>query len=393
MKKKLILFILIFGISGLLGYRIYTNVKSKEVPNNNQQRNNRMQRAVPITAAKLVKTSLAQKLELNAELEPNIRSDISAKISGVIQNINVSIGDFVKKGAVIIKLDDDEYRENLKNAEIAYNVAKATYMKQLIETNNLKSNYARAKELYESKLISLENYEAAETKYKSAEAALNYYKSQMEQAENQISQAKIKLGYTTITAPFDGYIEKIYLEKGALVLVGKSILSMVDNSQIKAIINVPENYFYYISRGLNTTIKINKINDKYEGIITNVAPSIDVSNKSGRAEITIQNKNNKLKPGLSAAAVIILKTFDNILAAPNEAIYKYQNKHGFFLVNDDKTVKFIECEILVSDDGLTGIKLKEDNIEENAKIVLLGGHLLKDGDNVIISDGSKKTEE
>jgi len=144
---------------------------------------------------------------------------------------------------------------------------------------------------------------------------------------------------------------------------------------------------------LNTTIKINKINDKYEGIITNVAPSIDVSNKSGRAEITIQNKNNKLKPGLSAAAVIILKTFDNILAAPNEAIYKYQNKHGFFLVNDDKTVKFIECEILVSDDGLTGIKLKEDNIEENAKIVLLGGHLLKDGDNVIISDGSKKTEE
>ncbi|HON55798.1 MAG TPA: efflux RND transporter periplasmic adaptor subunit, partial [bacterium] len=239
MKKKLILFILIFGISGLLGYRIYTNVKSKEVPNNNQQRNNRMQRAVPITAAKLVKTSLAQKLELNAELEPNIRSDISAKISGVIQNINVSIGDFVKKGAVIIKLDDDEYRENLKNAEIAYNVAKATYMKQLIETNNLKSNYARAKELYESKLISLENYEAAETKYKSAEAALNYYKSQMEQAENQISQAKIKLGYTTITAPFDGYIEKIYLEKGALVSVGKSILSIVDNSQIKAIINVP----------------------------------------------------------------------------------------------------------------------------------------------------------
>jgi len=380
MKKKILILLIITVTFIFAGYKAFQQSKNKNAAPKNEKKG---ERATPVTAAEIEKKNLTRKLVLTGELTANLRTEISAKITGLIERVNAETGRFVRQDEILIRINDTEYQEQLKNSQVAYKLAQLSLEKQELEVENLKKQIERTKELFKNNLISRENYENLDTKYKTAEASLQYNQAQIEQEKIKIEQAKINLGYTVIKAPFSGFIEEVYLEKGTMASTGKIILSMVDIDKIKIITNISENYYNLIKQG--TPVKFTTANDKkiYSGNITNISPVINQESRTAKVEITVFNKNYELKPGMSAEVTLNLFNYSDIPAAPIEVLYKVDGKSGVYLVNEDKTSEFIQIEPAVIDNGFAGF-IGNDKLTAGKKLVLLGGHLIKSGDKVKI---------
>ncbi|HPN31233.1 MAG TPA: efflux RND transporter periplasmic adaptor subunit [bacterium] len=394
MKKKIAALIFIVIIC-YAGYKAYMKQNSKESGQNGMaqgQPGKSKDRATPVSTVKVIVKDIDQKLIINGEPESFNRAEISAKVTGIIKNISGAIGKFVAKTELLVNLEDDEYREYLKNAELSYSVVKASAEKQKIETENLKKQFLRTKELFANKLTSQESLETAETKYKSAAASLEYNIAQLDQERNKIDQAKLKLSYTVISAPFDGFIESIISEVGTVASTGKTILTFVDISKIKVAVNIMEKYYNEIKQGQAVTLSVTNSNRIYEGKITNISPSVDPASKTFRVEITVDNNGYKLRPGMSASVSIVLKKFENAYYAHSAAVYKLNNKQGVFVVKEG-IAEYVEIEIISIEGDNMGFITKE-KLPEDCEVVELGGHLIKSGDKVSIenSNGSATGE-
>lgn len=228
--KKIILFIVIALVFILAGYKVYQKSNDQ---NSAQKKGKKEDRATPVTISVIENRNLVKKLDLTGDIEANQRTEISAKITGLIEQVNAETGKFVKQDEILVKILDTEYREQLNNSQASYKLALISLEKQNIELENLRNQFERSKELLKNKLISRESFENIETKYKTAEASLKYNQAQIEQEKIKIEQAKINLSYTVIKAPFSGYIEEVYLEKGTMASSGKAILSMVDIDKVR----------------------------------------------------------------------------------------------------------------------------------------------------------------
>ncbi|HOK41351.1 MAG TPA: efflux RND transporter periplasmic adaptor subunit [bacterium] len=391
MKYKIIsiiiIIILIFGC-----WRVYTKINENK--KNQKKYQKQANKGTPVTIAKIEYRTLTKKINLIGDVEAYLKAEISAKITGVIDKINCELGDYVKKDDVIIKINDKEYQEQLNNANISYKLVLVSYEKQKIELENLKSQYERTKELYQNNLTSKENFENIEAKYRIAEANLKYLETQIEQEKIKIQQSQINLDYTIIRAPFSGFISDIYYQNGSLATAGKVILSMVDISKIKIQFDISEMYYPLIKKEIPVKFKVPGLSQEFSGKITNISPILDNKNRSAKIEVTVNNNNYLLKPGMTANIILDIMKYENIPVVPLDAIYTINGEQGIFLINEDDTVKFVKIEILASENNVAGISLLNGEIiKPEQRIVLIGGYTLKTGDKVIIIEesGNKKT--
>ena len=235
------------------------NQKSNtNISNNNNNR--QQQKPVNVSTTKINKTTMQQIVSLYGELEPYNRAEVSAKTSGIIREINFQLGAKFNKNAVLATLDDEEYLENLKTAELSYKTAVANVEKKRVELNNLKQQYLRNKELSANNLISSETLENIETKYKTAEIDLKYYETLVEQEKSKIDQAKLKLSYTRILAPFSGFLQNILLEKGSYISPGKTIFTIIDISKVKITAYLMEQFYPSIKINQSANIFVKTLN-------------------------------------------------------------------------------------------------------------------------------------
>ncbi len=385
--KKIIFITVLLAIIITAGYKVSVNQQKKKEQMTKSQSAGKKDRSVPVTITEISTGIIEQKLVVSGEIEALNKADISPKLAGNIKQIYGSIGSYVEKNKRLIWIDDEEYREQLKNAEITYSVAAAQVEKQKIDTENSKIQFNRAKELFENKLVSREFFENAETKFKTAAAALNYNNTQLDQERNKIEQAKIKLSYTQITAPFSGFIENIICEAGSYISAGKTVMTFVDLSKVKIVINVMESYYPAVKHGAHVNIKINILNREFIGKITNISPGIDSSSKTFRVEIAVENTDGILRSGMSASVSIVLNKINDGLIAPAVSLFKLNDKTGVFLIKEDNTVEFMDVEVINMENDIASFTSKKQ-IPDKSKIVLLGGHLLKSGDKISAEAGT-----
>jgi RND family efflux transporter MFP subunit len=148
------------------------------------------------------------------------KAEISFRVDGKVQKINVKEGDEVKKGQVLAELDPVDFNIRLKDRKASYTTAKA--------------NYDRARILVEKGAISRVDHDEIRAKYHTAKANLN--------------AAEQDLLYTKLKASFDGNIAKRHVEKFEEVILSQPIFSLEDVSALKIKIDVPENLMLLVSK-------------------------------------------------------------------------------------------------------------------------------------------------
>src|SRR5881394_4155385 len=164
------------------------------------------EKPIPVTTEKAVRKTILQTVSATGKIQPETEVKISPEVAGEIIELPVEDGMQVKKGDLLLKIKPDSYKALLEQQEAAISSAKATNLQQKATMLKTEHDFRRSKDLFEKKLISEQEYNAAEA---ANDVAKNTYESslhEIERAQASSSQARDQLSKTTIYSPMDGTV-------------------------------------------------------------------------------------------------------------------------------------------------------------------------------------------
>ena len=280
------------------------------------------------------------------------------EFSGRVSKIYVDEGDVVKKGQALAKIDDGGLYNELKLVESQAKLAKTIYERQ--------------SKLWNDKIGSEIQYLEAKTNY--------------EIQNNRLKSITESLAKTTITAPFSGTIDEIFIEEGNLV----SPPMMPDQGNAFRIINlndlyvesvIPESFIGKIKKGAEVKVEIPVLNKSFNSTIKHSVSSIDQLSRTFKIEVSVPKNDLDLIPNLNVEVNVLDYTNSQAILVPESIVSEDSDNNKFlFTVLNNKAKKTI-VETGYTQNGMIEITT---GLDVNEIVINEGGRIVKDGQNVKI---------
>jgi membrane fusion protein, multidrug efflux system len=310
-----------------------------------------------------------------AQIQAIKNVEVRSRIRGYLEGILVDEGKEVKKGQPLFRLSSPEYTAEFTKAQ-------ATLSRAIAEEKASSLEVERVELLISKNIVAKSELVLIESKAQVAKAAVS-------EARASLKNAEAFLAYSTITAPFDGVINRIPLKIGSLVNEGDLLTSISDISSIYAYFNLPEaEYLRYQkakSKGDNVpdedNVQLNLADGseyKYKGVIETVASEIEGSTGAIAFRARFANPEKIIKHGSSGT--IMLKTdVENVIMIPQKSVLEIQDKNYVFVVDASNVVKMRNVVIgkRIGQDYLI-----QSGLSVNEKIVLEGVQSLREGNKI-----------
>ncbi|WP_066800577.1 efflux RND transporter periplasmic adaptor subunit [Moraxella oblonga] len=246
-------------------------------------------------------SSHATNSEFGCMLRPMQTVDIRSPIVGILSNINVERGAYVKKGQVIAQLDSQVEQATVNAAKYRYQTSASITAAQN-KVNSAKSKADRMKKLADAQFMSKQAYEDAYQEYQAAQAELLAAQESQTQAKYEYQAALSELNRRTITSPISGIVTARYLDKGAVVSPtdGKfPIMTIAQTDRLKVQIIAPVKYFKQLKQGSQLTITPEKpFNNPIKMTVAIKDGSVDAASGTFSMIGYINNTNNKIPSGI-----------------------------------------------------------------------------------------------
>lgn len=302
--------------------------------------------ALPVEIQIVQPRLLENKIFTTGTLLANEEVDLRSEISGRVTVVNFAEGREVRKGDLLLKINDREL--------------KALYSQKELEEKLAAQEERRSRQLFEIKGISQEDYDRV----------LNNL--QLIGAEKE--EIGAQLAKTEITAPFDGMVGLRYVSEGGYVSPNMLAATIQDVDPIKVEFSVPEKYALLIKTGLPIIAQIGEARADYEGTVYAIESKIDPGTRTIRVRARIPNADRKLMPGAFARVAITLEQIANAVVIPTRAIIPELGGEKVFVCRDGKAT---------STKVRTGIRTDRD-------IQIVSG--LQPGDTLILTGLLQLTE-
>jgi membrane fusion protein (multidrug efflux system) len=332
--------------------------------------------AYPVVTIAAQSTTL--ETDYPATLEGIQNVDIRPKVDGFIEKIYVDEGATVKKGQLLFSINAPQYEQLVRTANAAISSAEADVNAAQLQVN-------KTKPLVEKDIISKYDLDAAQLTLQSRKAALA-------QAKAELVNAKVNLGYTTITSPVDGVIGSIPFKTGSLVSgTSAQPLTTVSNiSKVYAYFSMNEKQLLDFSRNYKGNTLAAKMKNipavslvlsdgttyAENGKIESINGLINTNTGSASLRATFTNPLFLLRSGASAM-VRIPQHLDDAILIPQKSTIDLQGKKFVYIVDDKGIAKNTEIEIMELTKGNFYVVTK--GLKTGDKIVLEGFQSLKDG--------------
>ncbi len=299
-----------------------------------------------VATAKVTRGDLARFVTISGELKPYQEIDLHAKVAGYLKYLTVDIGDQVKAGEVIAKIDTEELKADFDNATAAYNDAKL--------------NYDRLNQVIEKQpgLLAQQDVDNAQAAYAIAKA--------------NMERAKTFMDYSTITVPFDGVVTKRYADPGAMIQASGSndrqtmpVVHIAENDKLRLDFPVPEPDVPFIKVGMPMEVTISATGQKIVGKVARTTDMVDPDTRTMETEVDVDNHDLRLTPGMYAYVNLGLENKKNVTTLPIQAVSLNGNPN-VWKINDKNEIE--EQPVTVG-------------LQTADKIEILSG--LKEGDQVV----------
>jgi len=309
--------------------------------------------------------------------------DVAPRTNGRLLTVSVQMGDPVRRGQVIGKIEDREIVEQVSQAEASLLVSKATIRQREADLKVAQVNFDRSKNLFERQLLAKQALDDAESRFLAAEAQIDLSKAQMAQAEARLQELKINLQNTTVTSPVDGFVGKRNVDPGAMVSQNTPLASVVDISRLKMVVNVVEKDVRLVTVGDSGQVDVDAYpGEKFFGRIARVAPVLDPATRTATMEIEIANNDRRLKPGMYARVSLNVEERKNTLVAPKNSVIDFESKRGVWMANEDNRAKFVPVELGIEDTDRIEITA---GLKEGDQIVTTGAAAVRNNDMLVIA--------
>src|SRR5467141_576245 len=294
---------------------------------------NKREKPIPVTTETAIRKTIVQTVSATGKIQPEVEVKISPEVAGEIIELPVEDGLRVKKGDLLVKIKPDSYKALLEQQEAAISAAKATNLQQKATMLKTEHDFRRSKDLFEKKLISDQEYNAAEA---ASDVAKNTYESsvhEIERAQASSSQARDQLSKTTIYSPMDGTVTILNSKLGERLVAtnqfaGTDVLRVADLSHMQAVVDVNENDVVNVKLGHKAKVKIDAYGDrKFKGIVQQIANTGKTTGAGTQEEVTnfevkirIDDPDVALRPGLSCTADIETNMVEDAVAVPLQSV-------------------------------------------------------------------------
>ena len=309
--------------------------------------------------------------------------DVAPRTAGRLLSVNVQMGDPVRRGQVIAKVEDREIVEQVRAAEASQEVAKATIRQREADLKVAELNFERSKNLFARQLLAKQALDDAESRYMAAVAQIDLSKAQLSQNDARLQELQINLQNTTVSSPVDGFVGRRNVDPGAMVNTNTAIASVVDISRLKLVVNVVEKDLRMVTPGDVGIVEVDAYpGEKFNGRIARVAPVLDPATRTASIEIEVPNGDKRLKPGMYARISLIVEEHKNTLVAPKTAVIDFENKRGVWVPNDERRATFVPVTLGI--EGTDHIEIVA-GLKEGDRFVTTGAGAVRNNDQLIIA--------
>jgi HlyD family secretion protein len=268
------------------------------------------------------------------KIEPKTQVKVSADIMGKVVVLNVKEGDPVKKGQLLLQLDDTQYRSAHDQALAALSSGKARVREAESALRVSDANYTRQRALFEQKLLSQAEWDQATDAHEAARVALATAQEEVSRATAAAAGAADNLSKCRFVAPFDGVLSALNVEKGEIVITGTmnnpgtQIMTVSDLSRMLVRAEVDETDVVDMKLGQKAKISVDAFPDtSFAGTVTeigNTAKASTISSVAGQTnfEVKVAFDDNvpEVRPGMTADVDIETATHPKTLAVPIQAV-------------------------------------------------------------------------
>lgn len=312
--------------------------------------------------------------------------EVVPKVSGRLQSVSVKLGDRVSDGQPIAVIEDREVREQVKQAEASFEVARATVRQRDADLKFAETALERARSLYDRQLLPRQGLDDADARHQAAVAQGDLARAQFSQAQARQDELRITLANTIIRSPVTGFVGKRYLDPGAFASQNTPVLSVVALRTVRMVANLVEKDVSRVRQGTAGVVEVDAYpGEQFTGRVARVAPLFDAATRTAQMEIEIPNPGYRLKAGMYARVRLTVDTRPNALVVPRNALVEVEGKQGVFVASGQKAA-FSAVETGLQDETRVEITA---GLNDGARIVTTGAGSLRDGDTIVLASGGQ----
>lgn len=301
------------------------------------------ERVEQVRTTPLAYQEVSRQIELSTTLQGYEEMNISPSLTGIIEKIYVEVGDRVRKGDTLVRMDQNQ----LNTTRLAY--------------ANLQIEMNRVRMLLESEAISQQTYDQTKLSFDQTAESLRFLE------EN-----------TFVLAQYDGVISSKSYEDGELYAGAQPILRLTQISELKAYVNVPETYFPKVKEGMKVNVYSDIYPDKvFPATIEIVYPTVDPASHTFTLKLRIPNRSELIRPGMYVSTVLDLGRTEALVVPYQSVLRLIGSNNRYVFVDDGGVAKRVFVEIGERHDQT--IEISSDSLKVGDPIVTTGQAKLVDG--------------
>jgi multidrug efflux pump subunit AcrA (membrane-fusion protein) len=337
-----------------------------------EQANAAQPAAVDVTTAPAIVRELPQYFEATGSLTGDEQTDVAPSMAGKVVAVGVDLGSYVKRGQMIVRLDDvdaklrvqqqqaelDQMKASLRQAEekVGVRPGQSFDLNKIPEVSNAKvalelaeKNLRRSEKLIESGDVSRsqydqqkaqrdqlsEVYQAALSLGRQNYAAVMTARANVANAESQLNLARRNLSYVLVSSPIDGFVSERNADPGEYVSPTTKVATIVRINPLRVRIDIPEQAIPAISVGQSVSVRTSAWPDKnFSGRIARVSPNVTPASRTLTVEAEVENGSGALKPGQFATVRILQSRAQPAVLVPARAVRTEAGVSRVFVVKD-----------------------------------------------------------
>jgi RND family efflux transporter MFP subunit len=327
------------------------------------------------------KQTNGEALRYSASIIPYAQVDLTFRSSGYVTEVkqvrgadgrmrDIGTGDYVEKGTVLahVRLDDAENQVAQAQAQLDQAVAQHTQADQ---------DFGRAEILFSTQSLTKPDYDQSEQRFNSTSAAVDNAKAALRQAE-------LTLGDSDLKPPFSGFLLNRFIDLGSLVSPSSAAFTIADISSAKATFGVPDYALSRVHLGQQLNVALQDDATPFAGRVTSISPSADSRDRVFTVEVTVANRDGRLRPGMIASIGLGESSSAPTPSVPLSAIVPYPSEPGQFAVMlaQERAGKWIASLRQVQLGATHESSIAVVGVQPGEKVIAVGAQLLTDGEPI-----------
>ncbi|HEX5884524.1 MAG TPA: efflux RND transporter periplasmic adaptor subunit [Pyrinomonadaceae bacterium] len=330
--------------------------------------------AVDVTTAAAIQRDLPRFFEATGSLAGDQQTDVAPQTAGKVVAVGVEIGTPVKRGQVLVRLDEAELKLRVEQAATQVEQAKAA-VRQAEERIGLRpgqafdphrvaevsaarvtldlaeKNLRRAEKLIESGDVSRsfydeqrarrdqlkEQFDVALAQARQNYAAVEVARTNVANAESQLALARKNLSYAIIPSPIDGFVSERTADLGEYVSPQQKVATIVRTNPLRIRIDIPEHAIPEVRVGQSVSITTSAWPDRnFAGRVARIAPNVSATSRTLTVEAEVENSSGALKPGQFATVRILQERAEPAVLIPARAVVTEAGVSRAFVIRDGR---------------------------------------------------------